>query len=261
MTFSDEQIMLWIGSFLWPLIRVGAMLSVAPLIGSGGLSVRVRGALAMLLAIAITPTIQYETAIDPFGLDVWLVTAHEIIIGLAMGLVLRIVFTTLETAGHLVGILTGLGFAQFIDPDSGVPTPAVGRLYTVIGSLIFLSLNGHIILILVVAKSFDVIPVSTSGLSPASVWQFLEWAALMFAGGVLIALPAVAALLLVNVGFGVMTRSAPQFNIFSVGFAITISLGFAVVLFSLPYMADQFVNLLEAGFAQIEQFELAEGSI
>lgn len=256
MNFSDEQIMLWIGSFLWPLIRIGAMLSVAPIVSSRTTSARVRGALAVLLAIAIAPTVRYDTVITPFGIDTWLVAAHQIIIGLAMGLVLRLVFTTLETAGHLIGILTGLGFAQFIDPGSGVPTPAVGRLYTIIGSLLFVSLNGHIVLILLVAKSFEVMPVSLIGLSTDSIWQFLEWGAIMFTGGVIIAMPAVAALLLVNVGFGVMTRSAPQFNIFSVGFAITISLGFVVVLFSLPYTGDQFVNLLESGFEQIDQFRL-----
>ncbi|MBL1292467.1 MAG: flagellar biosynthetic protein FliR [Thiotrichales bacterium] len=259
MHFSDEQIMLWIGSFLWPLIRVGAMLSVAPLVSSRSISVRIRGALAILIAIAIGPAIRYETVIDPFGLDAWLVTANQIIIGLAMGLVLRFVFSALEVAGHLIGILTGLGFAQFIDPDSGVPTPAIGRLYTVIGSLLFLSLNGHIILILVVAKSFEVIPVSLVGLSADSVWQIIEWAAVMFAGGVTIALPAVATLLLVNVGFGVMTRAAPQFNIFSIGFAITITLGFIIVLFSLPYTGDQFVKLLELGFEQIDRLELSSG--
>ncbi|PCH61327.1 MAG: flagellar biosynthetic protein FliR [Gammaproteobacteria bacterium] len=261
MNFTDEQIMLWVGSFLWPLIRVGAMLSVAPLVSSRSISVRVRGALAVVLAIAIAPMVRYETVIDPFGLDTWLVVSHQIIIGFAMGLVLRIVFTTLETAGHLIGILTGLGFAQFIDPDSGVPTPAVGRLYAVIGSLLFLALNGHIILILVVAKSFEVMPVSTTGLSADSVWQMLEWAGLMFAGGVLIALPVVAGLLFVNVGFGVMTRSSPQFNIFSVGFAITISLGFVIILFSLPYTADQFIGLLESGFVQMDQFELGQNRI
>ncbi|MBN4078449.1 flagellar biosynthetic protein FliR [Gammaproteobacteria bacterium AH-315-C21] len=260
MNFSDEQIMLWIGSFLWPLIRIGAMLSIAPLVSQRNISVRVRGALAILLAIAISPTITADAAIDPFGLDTWLVVTHQIIIGLAMGLILRFVFSSLEVAGHLIGILTGLGFAQFIDPGSGVPTPAVGRFYTVIGSLLFLSLNGHIVLILLVAKSFEVMPVSLVGLSTDSVWQLLEWAAVMFTGGVVIALPAVAALLLVNVGFGVMTRAAPQFNIFSVGFAITISLGFIVVMFSLPYTGEQFVNLLEAGFEQIDQLELSSGA-
>ncbi len=259
MVVSDEQIMLWIGSFLWPLIRIGAMLSVAPLVSSRQLSVRVRLALAFLLAIAVSPTIKQETVLDPFGLDTWLVIAHQIVIGLAMGLVLRIVFTTLETAGHLIGILTGLGFAQFVDPNSGVPTPAIGRLYTIVGSLLFLALNGHIILILVVAESFNVLPIGMNGLSPDSMWQLVGWATLMFAGGVLIALPAVAAMLLVNVGFGVMTRSAPQFNIFSVGFAITITFGFTIVLFSLPYMADQFVGLLDQGFDHIDSFELSGG--
>ena len=211
-------------------------------------------------AIAISPMVRTETAIDPFGVEAWLVVTHQIIIGLAMGLILRIVFTTLETAGHLIGILTGLGFAQFIDPGSGVPTPAIGRLYTVLGSLLFLTLNGHIIIILAVAKSFEVMPVSMTGLSTDSVWHLLEWAAIMFAGGVLIALPAVAGLLFVNVGFGVMTRSAPQFNIFSVGFAITITLGFIVVLYSLPYTTDQFIGLLEQGFVQIDQLELGQGT-
>ncbi|MBL4851021.1 MAG: flagellar biosynthetic protein FliR [Gammaproteobacteria bacterium] len=261
MSFTDEEIMLWIGSFLWPLIRIGAMLSVAPLVSQRNISLRVRGALAILIAIAIGPMVHTETVVDPFGLDTWLVVTHQIIIGLAMGLILRIVFTTLETAGHLIGILTGLGFAQFIDPGSGVPTPAVGRLYTVIGSLLFLALNGHIIIILAVAKSFEIMPVSMRGLSTDSVWQMLEWTAIMFSGGVLIALPVVAGLLFVNIGFGVMTRSAPQFNIFSVGFAVTITLGFIIVLYSLPYASDQFIALLEQGFIQIDQFELSQDPV
>jgi len=117
-----------------------------------------------------------------------------------------------------------------------------------LAALLFLSLDGHLVLVQVMTDSFRTLPVGITGLSRGGVWQLVSWAGWIFTGGVLIALPAIAALLIVNVSFGVMTRAAPQLNIFAVGFPITLILGFVVLTATLPTIAPKFTDLVSRSF-------------
>ena len=132
-----------------------------------------------------------------------------------------------------------------VDPQNGVQVPVVGQYYITVATLLFLALDGHLALIALLADSFHSIPVGTLGVTRDNLWEVAAWGGRMFAGGVLIAMPAVTALLLTNIAFGVVTRAAPQLNIFGVGFPITLTLGFVLIMFSLPSLLPQFSGLLE----------------
>ncbi|MEJ2059512.1 MAG: flagellar biosynthetic protein FliR [Gammaproteobacteria bacterium] len=248
MTLSADQLTGWMAGLYWPFIRIAAMLVAAPLFGARTVPVRVVIALALVLTWAIHDLIPPVPSIDPFSLSGLLVTGYQVLIGAAMGFVLHMVFSALVMAGEAVGLSMGLGFATLVDPQNGVQVPVVSQYYLILGTLLFLALNGHLFLIEMAARSFRSLPVGTPGLNGEVFWQVARWGGQMFAAGLLVALPAVASLLLVNLAFGVITRAAPQLNIFAVGFPITLVMGFALILLSLPTLVPRFGSLLTNTF-------------
>ena len=248
MQLTSAEIAAWVGSFLWPLIRIAAVVSVAPVFGSRLLPRRLRLMLALVLTWTMMPLLAPVPAVEPVSPTGVLLTAQQILIGLSMGFMLRLVFTALEIAGQVIATQMGLGFANLIDPQNGGQLPLLGHFYSLIGTLIFLALNGHLLLLKMLAESFRGLPVANTGLLPDDLWLLVNWASQMFAGAVLIALPAIASLMVVNLAFGVMTRAAPQLNIIAVGFPITLILGLFIVLYSLPAFLPQFERLLDGAF-------------
>jgi flagellar biosynthetic protein FliR len=192
-------------------------------------------------------------AIEPLSPAGILVVAQQILIGLSMGFALRLVFGALELGGQIITTQMGLGFASLIDPQNGAQSTLLSQFYTLLGSLIFLALNGHLLLIGLLADSFTTLPVAPTGADRELLWTLVAWASHTFAGAVLIALPAIASLLVVNLAFGVMTRAAPQLNIFAVGFPVTLVLGLLVVLYNLPTLFDQLNSLFDQAFLVIGQ--------
>jgi len=140
----------------------------------------------------------------------------------------------------------GLGFASLNDPSSGVVVPTVSQFYTIFITLLFLAMNGHLVMIEVLAQSFIDLPISQTGLGSEGIWKLLSWASYVFSGAVLMALPALASLLIVNLGFGVMTRAAPQLNIFAIGFPVIMTIGFVIMMVSLPSALPLFESLLDS---------------
>ncbi|MFZ1494233.1 MAG: flagellar biosynthetic protein FliR [Candidatus Competibacter denitrificans] len=253
MDISTAEIAAWVGSFLWPLARVAALVSVAPVLSSRILPRRVRLMLALALTWAIVPLLPAMPAIEPISPAGILVVAQQILIGLSMGFALRLVFGALELGGQIITTQMGLGFASLIDPQNGTQSTLLSQFYTLLGSLIFLALNGHLLLIGLLADSFTTLPPAPTGAGRELLWGLVAWAGHTFAGAVLIALPAIASLLVVNLAFGVMTRAAPQLNIFAVGFPVTLVLGLLVVLYNLPTLFDQLNSLFDQAFLVIGQ--------
>jgi flagellar biosynthetic protein FliR len=136
-----------------------------------------------------------------------------------------------------------------MDPQNGVSVPVVGQFYTVLATMLFLILNGHLILVDTLVQSFKTMPIGAFSLQPEKLWQIVLWSKWIFIAALAIALPSITALLLVNVAFGVMTRASPQLNIFAVGFPITILLGFIAILASLPYFVPKFQEILNQAFS------------
>lgn len=251
MTWTYEQIATWLGSYLWALFRIAAFVTSAPMFGSRTIPIRAKLGISIALTVLVVPLIPSVSSMDPFSAAGILTTINQIIIGVAMGLVFQLVFTMFIIGGQIIAYQMGLGFSQMVDPQSGTQVPVVGQFYIVIVTLAFFALNGHIAIIEIIIESFSLLPIGVETTSQTGLWQLVEWSKQMFVGGLTVALPAVAAILLVNFTFGVVTRSAPQFNIFSIGFPITIIMGFFVIMLTMTTVVPQFSQQLTAAIEVI----------
>lgn len=253
LTLTTAQISAWIGGFFWPFIRVSAMMVAAPVFNSRMLPVRIRILMAFSFSLAAVPMLPRVPMVDPISYDGLLIVLQQVIIGLAMGFILQMVFQALVIAGESIANSMGLGFARMVDPANGIQVPVISQFLIVMATLLFVVLNGHLMLIELVINSFRLMPVSTSGLSVPALREITNWGTQMFAGGFLVAIPAVAALMVVNVSMGVITRAAPQLNIFAVGFPLMILLGFVFLAFTTPSMLTNFTHLLMDAFDAISR--------
>lgn len=245
MEVTDVQISEYVTIYAWPFLRIAAFLIALPVVSSGIVPAYIKTGLAIFIAILIAPGLPRHEFIDVFSLDGLIISVVQIIIGLALGFIVKIVFSAMETGGYVIGQTMGLGFAQMNDPANGVTVPVISQFYTVLATLIFLILNGHLIMIDVLASSFNIIPITAYSQLSDGVWKLILWSGWIFTGAVLIALPAVGALLLVNIAFGVMMRAAPQLNIFTIGFPISLMLGLLFIMFTLPVFSNQFISILD----------------
>lgn len=234
----------WLASLLWPFMRIGAMFAAIPIFSARSVPVRIRILLAFFTAWILVPVIPAVPVVDLISAEALLISAYQILIGVAMGFILQMVFSAFVIAGQSIAMAMGLGFASIIDPQNGVQVPVVSQAFLIMVTLVFLALNGHLLLIEVLADSFHRLPVGPVVISQDGLWQLVSWGSNMFVGGMLVALPAVAALLLVNLAFGVASRAAPQLNIFAVGFPVMIMVGLAFIILTLPSITDHLSRLM-----------------
>ena len=260
MTLSTAEIVPYIGGYFWPFVRIGAMLMVVPIFGAQRIvPVKIRLGLAIVLTWMIAPMLPAVPAVDPLSLDGLLITVQQLMLGVAMGFIIGFIFSSMVVAGHNIAMSMGLGFAQFLDPN-GVSVPVVSSFYLIIGTLLYLSLNGHLISIQILYESFETIPVGTIGLEVNSYLTIALWASKIFVGAILIALPVLITIMLINAGFGVMMRAAPTLNIFAVGFPTTMMAGFLLIFLTLPTLLPRFTEIMMGSFDLIEEILLAGGA-
>jgi len=233
---TDAMLAGWLQQYFWPFLRIGALVTSAPLFNARAVSPRIRLMFALVLTALMAPLLPRLPPMALFGSDWWLAILHELIIGLALGLALQLVFEAALMAGELVSYGMGLGFAQLVDPLHGAAAPMLGQFYQVCAMLLFLSLGGLLQLAQLLADSFRLAPVSGGALEASSFLALAQFGGLCFAGALRIALPAVTALLLVNLGFGAMNRSAPALNALSIGFPLALIAGLAALCLSLPQL-------------------------
>jgi flagellar biosynthetic protein FliR len=138
----------------------------------------------------------------------------------------------------------GLGFASMVDPTNGVNVPVVSQFFIIIGTLLFLALGGHLMLIQLVVSSFESLPISATGVGRADFWSLISWGSQMFVGALWVAIPALISMLVITLSMGVMTRAAPQLNIFSVGFPVTMFMGFIILLLVMPGLLPRFNQMM-----------------
>lgn len=250
MNFSITELTALVGQYLWPLARIAAMIAMAPVFGTKTVPAKVKIILSFAIAVTVAPLVTTPAAVDPVSLRGFEILVKEMMIGAMIGFAVAVIFNALVTGGQLIAQMMGLGFASMMDPQNGVSVPVIGQFYTILATLLFLSLNGHLLLIEMVASSFHSLPVGAE-LSRTVLLEFALWGKWLFIGALMIALPAIVSLLIVNIAFGVMTRAAPQLNIFAVGFPITIGVGFVVMIITLPYFSAKFSELLSEMFAFI----------
>jgi flagellar biosynthetic protein FliR len=169
---------------------------------------------------------------------------REIGVGLVLGFIVQMAFGAAVFAGQAISMTMGLGFAMAVDPQNGVQVPVISQLYVILATLLFLALDGHLLLIAAVVESYQLIPIGVAGLPVTSLSAVVALGTMVFAGGILLALPALTALLLINVAFGIVTRTAPQLNIFAVGFPVTILAGLFIMFLVMPGFIEALAQLI-----------------
>ncbi|MFZ5537629.1 MAG: flagellar biosynthetic protein FliR [Pseudomonadota bacterium] len=253
LTIPIEEVMAWLGLFMWPLLRIGGLMIVAPPFGARTLPTRVRILAVLLITLVMMPLVPEAPKVDPFSPEAVLMAANQILIGVGMGFILQLVFAVFINAGEVIAMTMGLGFASAVDPQHGVSVPVISQFYTIVVTLLFLTLDGHLMLVEMLADSFRLMPITAEPLGREAWWAVVGWAGRMFEGAMWVALPALTALLLTNLALGVITRAAPQLNIFSVGFPLTLLVGFVMMLLAAPVLRPQFEHLLEQGLIAMRQ--------
>ena len=241
---TSAQLSAWLGAFIWPFFRILALVSSAPVLGNPVVPVRVKVGLAVVLTIVLAPILGGMPAVEPGSAIGLLILAQQIVIGLAIGFTMRIIFTAVEMAGNIIGMQMGLGFASIFDPQNAAQISVVAQFLGLFATLVFLALNGHLYMIEVLAQSFQALPVAVQPFSAAGWHALAGWGGEIFMAGLLLSMPIMAALLTTNLALGIMTRAAPQLNVFSVGFPITLAAGFVVLAIALPYFVPLFDRML-----------------
>ena len=253
MDFTEAQIQGQAASFIWPLMRISAMFISVPLFSIKAVPARVRLILSVALTFVVMPLLPAFPAVEMFSYQGMMVAIAQVMIGLSTGFIVQLVFSAVVFSGQGIALSMGLGFASMIDPQNGQQVPVVAQLYVISSTLIFLGLDSHLLLIKMLLDSFTSLPIGIDGIDKAGIWTIIAWSSRMFAGGLLLAMPVIASLLLVNISFGVATRAAPQLNIFSVGFPVTLMLGILLIWLTLPDVLDQFTGLLTDAYDLIGQ--------
>lgn len=237
----------WVAQAFFPFARIGACLMVAPVFGARFVPARTRVVLAVALTALVVPLLPAPD-IAPFSGQGFVVVAQQLLIGVALGFALQVVFDALGLAGQLLANSMGLSFAFNVDPLRGSSTAALGQIYIILATLVFLALNGHLALLQVLVDGFGTMPVGTTGLGREGLWALVLWGGQLFAGAISIALPGITALLIVNLAFGVVSRAAPSLNLFAVGFPFSLVIGLLVVLAGIGPLVEGVTRLLSLGF-------------
>jgi flagellar biosynthetic protein FliR len=243
LTFSTGQLEAFLAQYFWPFARIGACLMVAPGFGAVFVPPRLRIVLAIALTLLVAPSLTPPKDIVLLSLNGFIVTLQQMVIGVAAGFALQTVFDSLAMGGQLLANSMGLSFAFNVDPQHGASTPVVGQLYMLLVMLTFLAINGHLAMLQALIEGFKTLPIGLDGVSMMSLWSLIGFGRYLFEGALAVALPGMTALLIVNLGFGVMSRAAPALNMFAVGFPITLVFGFVIVLLGLPAVQSSFISL------------------
>ena len=244
-SFTDAQLTAWLTPILWPFLRALALMTSLPVFSQRSVPMRVKVALAFFIALASQASLPAMPVIALDSALAWIVVLQQVLIGVSLGFAVRVVFAAVEFAGEIIGLQMGLNFAGFFDPVTASQGTASGRFFGTMVAFLFIIINGHLAIIAALIKSFSAFPVGPEPFAFLRAVQPQVWGAEVFAIGLWIALPLVGMLLFVNLVLGVISRVAPQINIFAIGFPITLGVGLIGMLLTLPLLQQPFTMALE----------------
>jgi flagellar biosynthetic protein FliR len=251
--FNLDQLYGWIGAFIWPFFRIAAFVGTAPVVGDSSVPVYVKVALSVILALALAPLAGDIPTIPLGSISAIGVMCEQILIGMALGLVMRFVFGAVIMAGELIGLQMGLSFASFFDPASGGNTSVMARLLNAVTILVFVAVNGHLVMISGLGRTFEMLPIAGPPLDMNGIGVLVEFSVTLFTMGVALALPMVIALLAINLAMGILNRTAQQLSVFSVGFPITLTVSLMLLTIFLPQINDFLDRLFLQGYTAMSE--------
>ena len=242
MNFLEPITLTAVAQLVWPLCRISSFLAVMFAVSGSSFPQMTRALLAFSITVCMLPNIpNLAPNSDPFTVYGIMVTIKECLIGICLGVCTLFISQAFIVAGQAVAMQTGLGFASLVDPVSGTNSPVVGQFFTVLCTLVFFSLNGHLIFFKLMLESFTTLPMGQF-IPNSSIEEFLYFSGSMFKAGLAMSISAICTMLVVNFTLGVMTKAAPQLNIFSLGFAVTMIVGICVLFISLSSFMSNFTN-------------------
>lgn len=247
-TLADAET--WLSTLFWPFVRVLALFLTAPVLSHKSIPRRAKVGLALLVAFLVAPGTT-QPAVGIFSAAAPLLLLQQTLLGVMMGFAVRIVFAAVDLAGNMVGLQMGLSFAAFIDPVNSNQTPLIGSFLNLLATLLFLALDGHLALIAAATRSFDLAPISPAFFAGISWEKLLALGTGLFELGLHLSLPVLATMLIINFTLGVMSRAAPQLNLFSVGFPLTTLTGIVLFALYLPNLVSALSRALAASLAGI----------
>ncbi len=252
-TFTFAQLQEWLSLFFWPFCRFSGLLLIAPVLSHTTVPNKVKLGLALIFSILISPLLPELPQIPLFSWASVGIIIEQLIIGAAIGFVMVVVFAAVQAAGEYIGLQMGLAFATFFAPDSGANTMILSRVLYVFAMLLFVAIDGHLILIEILARSFQLLPIGTLGMNADAFGLIARFGIVVFSSGILLALPVFGALLIVNLTLGILNRSAPQLTVFSVGFPMSLTLGLVLLTVLTTELGAYLQRLFQLGFDMVER--------
>ena len=247
------QIYQWIGQYFWPFCRISAFFMILPVFSTQLVPIRIRLGLALATTVLVAPTIKSVPGFELMSLPSILVIAQQLLIGLALGFVVQLLFQVFVIGGQAVAMQNGLGFASLVDPVNGISVASISQVYLMTVNLLFFAMNGHLAVIKLLSESFQSLPLGTSGIPTDNYLELVRLGSWMFSGALMVALPSTISLLVVNITFGVIARVAPQMNIIAVGFPFTMVLGLVIIWLTLANVLPQFERLSTEAYTLMTQ--------
>lgn len=247
MTLYENIVMNWLAGNLWPFCRISGMFMVMAGVGSRNLSVKIRLFYALTVTFIVAPVIGPMPDVALFSIPSYIIIIQQTLIGVAIGFISILVMQSFVIAGQVIGMQTSLGFASMVDPGSGQTVPVVGQFFLLLATLMFFAIDGHLVMIKMLVISFETLPISVEGLNKLTLENIAKWGGWMFISALAMSIAAMVALLVINFAFGILTRAAPQLNIFSIGFPVTMLAGLLVLWLTLDTVMSHFDSLWMRG--------------
>jgi flagellar biosynthetic protein FliR len=254
LSVTSAQLDVWILAYMFPMARILGVMATAPVFNNDGMNMQTRLICGLAIAIALAPVLPAMPSMPADSWQALFVLIQESLIGTLMGFSIRIVFAAIDIAGDLTGMQMGLSFAVLYDPQTAGQTSVVTNFFALITTLIFLASNGHLLIIQLLVESYDLLPVATTPFAADSLRTLVASGSALFSLGLMIAMPIIAALLIANIGLGVLTRVAPTLNLFAIGFVVTLIAGFLMLTLALPYIGVALEKLFELCFLNLSHF-------
>jgi flagellar biosynthetic protein FliR len=231
--------------FLLVLTRLAPLFLFAPMFSSKMVPMRVRGIVAVALAIGLSPLALAGQTTPTDAIEIAGLVVKELLVGLAFAFVVGILFAALSVAGTIIDTLIGFSFGAMVDPITGNQGTVLSQTYALMGVMVFIAINGDAMLIQGFAKTFELVPL----LDSPAMGKMIEGAVGAFAGifsaAIQICAPVLLALVLTDIAFGLVTKVVPQLNVFSMGLPTKVVVGIIIMAASLPFVAGYVADELQ----------------